>query len=103
MNISRKRFLSYINAAGIPNCQGFSAEPRLHAVSDTLPLSMLESDDSLDGWFKTNFDTLFTLPPPVDVIEPDPSAQWEVQLFSNYNIPPEEPQRLPFKSLIARE
>lgn len=39
--------------------------PRLHAVSDPLPLSTLESEHSIDGWFRTNFDALFALPPPV--------------------------------------
>ena len=66
--------------------------PRLHAVSDPLPPSTPESERSIDEWFKTNFDALFTLPPPVDVTEPDHSTQWEVELFQNYNIP-EDPQK----------
>ena len=69
------------------------AGPRPHAVSDPLPLSTLESEVSIDEWFKTNFDALFALPPPVDVVEPDLSTQWEVELFSNYSIP-ENPQKV---------
>lgn len=63
------------------------AGPRLHSVSDPLPLSTLGSECSIDEWFNTNFDALFALPPPVDVAEPDYSTQWEVQLFNNYSIP----------------
>lgn len=62
------------------------AGPCLHAVSD-LPLSTLEGEHSIDEWFKTNFDALFALPPPVDVAEPDLLTQWEVELFNNYIIP----------------
>lgn len=63
------------------------AGPRLHSVSDPLPFSTLESECSIDEWFNTNFDSLFALPPPVDVAEPDLSTQWEVELFNNYSIP----------------
>ncbi|KAF8545987.1 hypothetical protein OG21DRAFT_1518416 [Imleria badia] len=56
---------------------------RLHTVSDPLPLSTLESEHSIDEWFKTNF----ALPPPADVTQPDHSTQWEVELFNNYTIP----------------
>lgn len=61
--------------------------PRLHSVSDPLPLSALDSECSIDEWFNTNFDALFALPPLVDVAEPDHSTQWEVNLFNNYSIP----------------
>ena len=67
------------------------AGPRLHTVSDPLPLSTVESEHSIDEWFKANFDALFALPPPADVAEPDLSTQWEVELFNNY-ILPENPQ-----------
>ena len=72
--------------------------PLLHAVSDPLPLSTLESEHSIDEWFRTNFDALFALPPPVDVTEPDHSTPWEIELFQNYVIP-EDPQ----KSLVPCE
>jgi hypothetical protein len=62
-------------------------EPPLHAISDTLPLSDPESEYSIDEWFKTNFDDLFSLPPPVNVAEPDILTQWEVELFNNYTLP----------------
>ena len=61
------------------------AEPCLHSVSDPLPLSTLESEHSIDEWFKTNFDALFAIPPPVDVTELDLSTQWDVELFNNYS------------------
>ncbi|KAF8560023.1 hypothetical protein OG21DRAFT_1502381 [Imleria badia] len=97
ISASRKRCLSDADATGIP--KPLTAEPLLHAVSDPLPLSTLESDHIIDEWFNSNFDTLFTIPPPADVIEPDLSTQWDVELFSNYNIPPEEPQKRPIRSL----
>ena len=101
--VSRKQRLS-ADTTGIPRpSPELTAAPRLHDVLDPLPLSTLESDRSIDEWFKSNFDTLFAIPPPVDVVEPDLSAQWDVELFSNYNIPPEEPQKRPFKSLNPRE
>ena len=55
-----------------------TAEPCLHTVSDPLPLSTLESEHSIDEWFKTNFDALyalFAIPPPVDITELDLSTQ----------------------------
>lgn len=82
--------------------QRLIAGPCLHAVSDPLPVSTLESDRTIDEWFNDNFDDLFSFPPPVDVMAPDLSVQWEVELFDNYNIP-QEPQKQPFKSLNSRE
>ncbi|KAF8560025.1 hypothetical protein OG21DRAFT_1479878 [Imleria badia] len=83
-----KRRLSDPHATGIPKRpRATIAEPRLHSVSDPLPLSTLESRHSIDEWFKINFDVLFAFPPPVDVTEPDHSTQWEVELFNNYSIP----------------
>ncbi|KAF8833418.1 hypothetical protein BDN67DRAFT_1072939 [Paxillus ammoniavirescens] len=86
--VSRKRRLSDADADGIPKRpRGPGACPRLQTVSDPLPRSNVESEYSVDEWFNTNFDALFALPPPVDATEPDFSAPWEVQLFSNYDIP----------------
>ena len=61
------------------------AEPCLHSVSDPLPFFTLESERSTDEWFKTNFDALFAIPPPVDITELDLSTQWNVELFNNYS------------------
>ncbi|KAG6380870.1 C-terminal domain of homeodomain 1-domain-containing protein [Boletus reticuloceps] len=100
ISASPKRRLSDVDDTGMRRrLQESIAEPYLHSVSYPLPLSTSESEYSIDEWFNSNFDALFTLPPPVDVIEPDLSAQWEVELFSDYTIPPEEPQRRPLKSL----
>lgn len=89
-----KRCLSNADTIGSPKRPPDSmARLCSHAVSDPLPLSTLESEVSIDEWFKTNFDALFALPLPVDVIEPDLSTQWEVELFSNYSIP-ENPQKV---------
>ena len=76
--------------------------PRLHAVSDPLPLSTVDGEQSIDEWFKANFDSLFALPPPVDVTEPDFSTQWEIELFNKYTLP-ENPQEVPVlrESLIS--
>jgi hypothetical protein len=99
----RKRRLSDADVTGIPkHPSGITTGPHLHVVSDPLPLSTLESDHNIDEWFNSNFEALFALPPPVDVIEPDLSAQWEIELFSDYNIPV-EPQKRPFRSLNPRE
>ncbi|KIJ66276.1 hypothetical protein HYDPIDRAFT_186703 [Hydnomerulius pinastri MD-312] len=85
---SRKRRLSEADASGLPKRpRGSMGVPRLHAVSDPLPRSSVESEYSIDEWFNINFDALFALPPPVDSAEPDHSAPWEVELFSDYCIP----------------
>ncbi|KAF8140605.1 C-terminal domain of homeodomain 1-domain-containing protein [Boletus edulis] len=87
-----KRRLSNVDTTRLPTRSRDSmAGPCPHAVSDLLPLSTLESEHSIDEWFQSNFDALFTLPPPVDVSEPDHSTQWEVELFNNYSMP-EDPQ-----------
>ncbi|KAI9570246.1 C-terminal domain of homeodomain 1-domain-containing protein [Boletus coccyginus] len=89
----RRRRLSDADTTRLPKRPRDSmAGPPLHAVPDPLPLTTLESERSIDEWFKTNFDALFALPPPVDVTEPDHSTQWEVELFNNYIIP-EDPQK----------
>jgi len=82
---SRKRRLSNPDATGVlKRPRASMTGPRL---SDPLPLSDPESEYSIDEWFKTNFDDLFSLPPPVDVTEPDILTQWEVELFNNYTLP----------------
>lgn len=99
---SRKRRLSDANATGIPKRPRDSmAAPRLHTVSDPLPRSNMENEYSIDDWFNTNFDALFTIPPPVDATELDFSTSWEVELFRDYSIP-ENPKHAP-KSPPARE
>ncbi|KAF8119220.1 C-terminal domain of homeodomain 1-domain-containing protein [Boletus edulis] len=92
---SHKRRLSDPHTIGVPKRPRPSmAGPPLQSVSDQLPLSILESEYSIDEWFNTNFDALFALPPPVDVAKPDHSIRWEVELFNNYSIP-EDPQEAP--------
>jgi len=88
----RKRRLSDADTTRLPKRPRASMAGPLHAVSDPLPLATPESELSIDEWFKTNFDALFALPPPVDVTEPDHSTQWEVELFNNYIIP-EDPRK----------
>ncbi|KAG8219497.1 putative mating-type protein beta [Butyriboletus roseoflavus] len=93
---TRKRRLSDADADAIRSPKRpreWMAGPRPNTVSEPFPLSTLESDVSIDEWFKTNFDALFALPPPVDVVEPDLSTQWEIELFNNYSIP-ENPQKV---------
>ncbi|KIK76811.1 hypothetical protein PAXRUDRAFT_168707 [Paxillus rubicundulus Ve08.2h10] len=86
--VSRKRRLSDADARSmLKHPRGSQTGPRLHPVSDLLPHSNVESEHSVDEWFSTNFDALFALPPPVDAAEPDFSAQWEVELFSDYSMP----------------
>ncbi|KAF8846028.1 hypothetical protein BDN67DRAFT_1064535 [Paxillus ammoniavirescens] len=93
---ARKRRLSDADANSVPKRpRGSTAGPRLHAVSDPLPRSHLESEYSIDEWFNTNFDGLFALPPPVDAAEPDFSAPWEVELFNDYSIPQDLQKRAP--------
>ncbi|KAF9245780.1 hypothetical protein BU15DRAFT_85472 [Melanogaster broomeanus] len=65
---------------------------------DPLPRTDLEGEHSIDEWFNTNFDALFALPPPVDAAEPDFSAPWEVELFSDYSLP-QDPRKCTSKSL----
>ncbi|KIJ08122.1 hypothetical protein PAXINDRAFT_102675 [Paxillus involutus ATCC 200175] len=97
--VSRRRRLSDADPCGLPKRpRGSITGPRLHAVSDPLPRSQAESEYSVDEWFNTNFDALFALPPPVDAAEPDISAQWEVELFSDYSIP-QDLQKRTSKSL----
>ena len=85
---SRKRRLSDVDVSEIPKRpRGSVAAPRSHIVSDPLSYLNLENGHSIDDWFNTNFDTLFAIPPPVDAIEPDFSASWEVELFRDYSIP----------------
>ncbi|KAF9218579.1 hypothetical protein BS17DRAFT_770610 [Gyrodon lividus] len=86
--LSRKRRLSDADASGVSKRpRGPMAAPRLHAVSDPLPRPHVESEYSIDEWFSTNSDALFALPPPADAVEPDFSAQWEIELFRDYNLP----------------
>ncbi|KAF9225447.1 hypothetical protein BS17DRAFT_879469 [Gyrodon lividus] len=83
----RKRRLSDADPSSMPKRpRGSMAGPRLHAVSDPLPRFHLESEYCIDEWFNTNFDALFALPPPVGAADPDFSAPWEVELFSDYSI-----------------
>ncbi|KAF8445582.1 hypothetical protein L210DRAFT_3501531 [Boletus edulis BED1] len=69
----------------------------LQSVSNHLPLSVLESEYSIDEWLILIY--LFVLPPPVDVANPDLSTRWEVQLFNNYSIP-EDLQKTPSPHLL---
>ena len=95
--ITREQHLSNTDMAKSPkHPQDSLVGPHLHSVPAPLPLS-LESEQSIDEWFRTNFDDPFVLPPPVDVTEPDHSTPWEVELFKNYIIP--DPQ----ESLAPRE
>lgn len=74
---NRKRRLSDADVQGAPKRpRKISVGPRLHAVSDPLPMSsaLLEAS-SFDGWFKENFE----LPNVASVDELDPSIPVEVK------------------------
>lgn len=87
---SRKRRLSEVNQQTLPKRpRGLPAAPRLQAVSDPLPRSAASDESLVDNWFQTHFTTLFDLPAPVNCSDLDSSAQWEVELFDGYSIPPE--------------
>ncbi|KAH7881688.1 C-terminal domain of homeodomain 1-domain-containing protein [Phlebopus sp. FC_14] len=85
---TRKRRLSDANTQGLPKRPRTSAiGPRVHAVSDPLPMRSITGEDGVDDWFNDNFARFFDIPPPVDRTEPDQSALWEIELFNGYSIP----------------
>ncbi|KAI6163837.1 C-terminal domain of homeodomain 1-domain-containing protein [Pisolithus thermaeus] len=83
---TRKRRLS--DADGqcyLKRPRGLSSGPRAQAVSDPLPKpSAIESN--INDWLNINFSDIFDIPPPVGVDDPDPSALWQVELFSDYQL-----------------
>ncbi|KAG5638549.1 hypothetical protein DXG03_004102 [Asterophora parasitica] len=81
--ISRKRRLSDADSQGVPKRpRGLAVGPRMHAVSDPLPMSSaLIEASSIDGWFNAHFG----IPTPVVVDALDESEQLDVQVF-NYSI-----------------
>ena len=88
-----------------PKCpRGLHATPRLHAVSDPLPVSSSYDafpQTDVDDWFNTNFTSLFDVPTAVEASELDLSLQWEVELFSDYSIPP-NPARFSGKNIVPQ-
>ncbi|KAI6136318.1 hypothetical protein F5141DRAFT_1073813 [Pisolithus sp. B1] len=79
--------------------QGAPSVPRVQAVSDPLPKSSA-TELSVNEWFNINFPDIFNVPPPADVDELDPSALWQVELFSDYRIP--EAPRMKFQKGNSR-
>lgn len=89
---TRKRRLSATDRQSHPKRpQGVPNGPRVQAVSDPLPKSSA-TESSIDDWLNINFSDIFDVPPPVDVDELEPSAPWQIELFSDYRIP-EVPRR----------
>ena len=88
-----------------PKCpQGLHATPRLHAVSDPLPFSSSYDafhQSDVDDWFNANFTSLFDVPTAVEASELDLSLQWEVELFSDYSLPP-NPSRVSGKNIVPQ-
>ena len=85
---SRRRRLSEINQQTLPKRpRGLPAASRLQAVSDPLPRTTAPGE-GIDNWFQTNFTTLFDFPAPVNCLDFDSSALWEVNLFDGYSLPP---------------
>ncbi|KAI6031501.1 hypothetical protein BKA83DRAFT_4201244 [Pisolithus microcarpus] len=96
----RKRRLSDTSGQFHPKRpQGVPNGPRVQAVSNPLPESSA-TESSVNDWFNINFPDVFDIPPPVDVDGLDPSALWQVELFSNYRIP--ETPRINFQKGNSR-
>jgi hypothetical protein len=81
---NRKRRLSDADSQPMPKRpRGLHVGPRLHAVSDPLPLSSPASEASkVDNWFQFNFD----IPDAVIAEDLDPSTPVEVDFFKDWTL-----------------
>lgn len=81
-----KQWLPEVDVQGLPkDFFGPNIGPRIHAVSDPLPRSTLDTSN-IDEWFNAHFTSLFEFPPSVST-ELDQTLPWEVELYHDYSIP----------------
>ncbi|KAG1723433.1 homeodomain protein 1 [Suillus occidentalis] len=93
----RKRRLSDADAHAVPKRpRGLPAEPRVHAVSDSLPSASVPLESNIDDWFQTNF---FEIPDPVENVGLDQFAPVDIEVFNGYTFPDNQinPVEQPFR------